>query len=185
MHFVLDPRLEYSITNAQTDVKTIPTSNYTELAVGKYTVRVAAASGYVLSQGAIERWSLTVADSKSCVPDPSPNPGTVPTTGGSSASPQGASTGGDDILEASAVSTLPTLDLVTGGGAGNSAGNSGVDPADGSAADTAVDNAVDGVFRTGNQTVVTFVYVAIGALTVLLLWALILLARRYRAAADQ
>jgi len=185
IRLALDPSLEYSITNDQTAVKTVPTSNYVQLAVGNYTVRVAAAFGYILSQGAIERWSLAVADSGSCAPNPTPDPtpsptpvpSAIPTTGGSSTSPQGASTGGDDILEASAVSKLPTLDLATDGAALNSAGNSAVDPA--------ADNAVDGGLRTGNQTFVNFVYVAIGALTVLLLWALILLARRYRAAADQ
>jgi len=177
IHLALDPSLEYSITNDQTNVETIPTSNYTELAVGLYTVRVAAASGYILSQGAIEHWSLAVADSGSCAPTPTPTPTPVPATGGSSTSPQGASAGGDDIVEASAVSNLPTLDLATDG----AADNSGVDPAAGSAADSAVDR----VLRTQNQMLVNFGYVAIGALTVLLLCALILLARRYRAAADQ
>jgi len=186
IHLVLDPRLEYSITNDhQTDVKTIPTSNYTELAVGKYTVWVAAASGYVLRHGARESWSLTVVDSGSCAPNPSPTPtpsptpapSAIPTPGGSSTSPQGASTGGDDIVEASAVSNLPTLGLTTDG----AADNSGVDPAAGSAAGSAVDR----VLKTGNQMLVNFGYIAIGALTVLLLCALSLLARRYRAAADQ
>ena len=181
IHLALDPSLEYSITNDQTNdltpVKTGSTSNYVQLAVGLYTVRVAAASGYILSRGATERWSLTVADSGSCAPNPTPTPTPVPTTGGSSTSPQGASTGGDDILEVSAVSNLPTLDLATDGGADNS----GVDPA----ADSAADTAVDRVLRTGNQMLVNFGYVAISALTVVLLCALIQLARRYRAAADQ
>jgi hypothetical protein len=176
IHLALDPSLRYSITDDQTGVKTIPTSNYVQLAVGTYTVRVAASSGYILSNGAIERWSLTVADSGSCAPTPGPTPSTVPTTGGLSTPPQGASTGGDDIGEASAVLDLPTLNLATDG----VADNSGVDPT----ADSAADSAVDRVLRTGNQMLVNFGYIAIGALTVLLLCALILLARRYRAAAD-
>jgi len=181
IRLVLDPSLVYSITDDQTDAETVPTSNYMQLAVGKYTVRVAAASGYVLSHGAIERWSLTVADSGSCAPNPSPTPtpsptpapGAIPTTGGLSTPPQGESTGGDDIVGASAVSKLPTLDLATDG----AADNSGVDPA--------VGGAVDRVLKTQNQMLVNFGYTAIGALTVLLLCALILLARRYRAAGDQ
>jgi hypothetical protein len=172
IHLALDPSLRYSITDDQTGVKTIPTSNYVQLAVGTYTVRVAASSGYILSKGGIERWSLTVADSGSCAPTPGPTPSTVPTTGGSSTPSQGASTGGDDIVEASGVLNLPTLTLPTDGGADNS----GVDPT--------ADSAVDRVLRTGNQMLVNFGYIAIGALTVLLLCALILLARRYRAAAD-
>ena len=177
IHLVLDPALDYSIANDQTGLQTVPTSNYVELAVGIYTVRVGAASGYLLSPGAIESWSLTVADSGSCTPSPSPTPTStptsIPTTGGSTTLPQGESTGGDDIVAASAASNPPTLDFALDG----AAGGPGVNPAPGSR--------VDDVLKTQNPAFVNIGYAAIAALTVLLLCALILLVRRYRAAGDQ